>query len=65
MASIRIEDPLNLHQDLTEVMAQIDKVMPEAGVERAMAYRRLSDCRATIRAAIASTNATVEIQEAA
>ena len=60
-----MKDLLNMHQDLTEVMACIDKAIPEAGVERAMAWRRLADCRNTIRAAIESTGAVVEIQEAA
>jgi hypothetical protein len=62
--SIRLIDLLNIHQDLTEVMEKIDVTMP-AGVERALAWRRLSDSRAIIRAAIESVGASVEIQEAA
>jgi hypothetical protein len=62
--TIRLTDLINIHQDLTEVMSQIDKVLP-AGIERAMAWKRLSDSRAIIRAAIESVGVDVEIKEAA
>jgi hypothetical protein len=62
--SIRLTDLLNIHQDLTEVMARIDTTF-EAGHERAMTWKRLSDSRAIIRAAIESAGAVVQIREAA
>lgn len=64
MSHIRLTDLLNIHQDLTEVMARIDEALP-AGQDRAMAWKRLSDSRAIIRAAIESVGETVEIREAA
>lgn len=62
--SIKLTDLISIHQDLTEVMAKIDQTLP-AGVDRAMAWRRLSDSRAIIRADIESVGEMVEIQEAA
>ena len=58
--SIRLTDLISIHQDLTEVMSRIDATL-EAGHERAIAWRRLADCRAIIRAAIESVGDDVEI----
>ena len=61
--SITLSDLLNIHQDITEVMAAIDKCM-NPGVDRAIAWKKLNDSRNILRRAIESAG-SVEIKEAA
>ena len=62
--SIRIGDLLNVYQDITEVMEGIDKCL-DPGPARAIAWKKLSDSRCIIRAAIEATGVQVEVREAA
>ena len=63
MSTITLSDLLNVHQDITEVMAGIDKCM-NPGVDRAIAWKKLNDSRNILRRAIESAG-SVEIKEAA
>lgn len=63
MSIVSVTDLLNIHQDITEVMAGIDKCM-NPGVDRAIAWKKLNDSRNILRRAIESAG-SVEIKEAA
>ena len=64
VSAIRIADLLAVYQDITEVMEGIDKCM-DPGPGRAIAWKKLSDSRCIIRAAIEQTGIEIEVKEAA